>query len=80
VNGSIVVKKVMRCLPHRFDSKKNSIEEAKDLNTFAMDDLFGSLTAYEMRNEVKDTSKMEASFKVVEKEGTSSPHSESKEE
>jgi len=43
------VKKVLRSLPQRFDLKFFAIEEAKDLNTFSMDQMHSSLTDYEMR-------------------------------
>ena len=49
IEDSVIVKKVLRSLPQRFDSKFSAIEEAKDLNTFNMDEMHGSLTAYEMR-------------------------------
>ena len=43
------MKKVLRSLPQRFDSKFSTIEEEKDLNTFNIDEMHGSLTTYEMR-------------------------------
>ena len=63
-----LVKKILRSLPPRFDSKVSAIEEAKDLNVFNMDELQGSLTAYEMRiGKTKPTEK-EAPFKAHKKE------------
>ena len=38
----------MRSLPDRFSSKVISIEEAKDLNSMKVEDLMGSLRAFEM--------------------------------
>ncbi|XP_057815069.1 uncharacterized protein LOC131028748 [Cryptomeria japonica] len=45
----VIVKKVLRSITPKYDTKVSTIEEAKDLSTFSMDDLFGSLSAYEMR-------------------------------
>ncbi|XP_059067426.1 uncharacterized protein LOC131858256 [Cryptomeria japonica] len=44
-----VAKKVLRSLPSRYDSKLSAIKELKDLNTLTVDDLHGTLIAYEMR-------------------------------
>eukprot|EP00253_Pinus_taeda_P032951 PITA_32951 len=49
IEESNVVKKVLRSLPNRFDSKVSAIEEMKDLYTLNMDELHGILIAYEMR-------------------------------
>lgn len=43
------MKKILRSLLSRFDSTFLVIEEAKYLNFFSMDEMHGSLTAYEMR-------------------------------
>jgi len=45
----VIVKKVLHSLPDKYNSKVSSIEQAKDMNTFSMDELHGSLMAYEMR-------------------------------
>lgn len=67
VEDSNVVKKVLRSLPSRYDSKVSAIEE-RDLDKVSMDDLQSTLIAYEMRisNKKDDTSKVvkEAAFKV----------------
>ena len=52
----------MRTLPARYDAKASAIEEAKDLDVFSMDELQGSLTAYEMRIGKPKSSDREASF------------------
>lgn len=49
----IVVKKVLRSLPRRFDPKITIIEEDKDLNTSKLIELYGTLTTFEMRFEMK---------------------------
>ena len=43
-----LVRKIMRSLPDRFSSKVIAIEEAKDLDSMKVDDLMGSLRAFEM--------------------------------
>jgi hypothetical protein len=51
VEGSIILRNVLRSLPLRFDAKFSTIEEMKDLDPLTMDELHGILTAYEMRKE-----------------------------
>ncbi|PKU86817.1 Retrovirus-related Pol polyprotein from transposon TNT 1-94 [Dendrobium catenatum] len=41
------VNKILRCLPSSFDAKITTIIESKDLNTYSIDNLLGSLIAYE---------------------------------
>ncbi|KAI0496428.1 hypothetical protein KFK09_022744 [Dendrobium nobile] len=41
------VNKILRCLPSYFDAKITAITESKDLNTYSIDNLLGSLIAYE---------------------------------
>ncbi|GAA0145723.1 hypothetical protein LIER_36176 [Lithospermum erythrorhizon] len=43
------VRKVLRSLPKRFESKVMVIEEAHDLTEMRLDDLIGNLTTYEMK-------------------------------
>ncbi|XP_070682448.1 uncharacterized protein [Malus domestica] len=42
-----VVKKILRSLPSRFHAKRTAIEESKDLNTYKLEQLIGSLQTYE---------------------------------
>jgi hypothetical protein len=51
IKGPMVVQKVLRSLPMRFDPKISSLEEREYLATLSMDELHGILTAYEMRTE-----------------------------
>ena len=51
VEKPTLVKKILRYLLMRFDSKFSSLEERQDLDKLSMDDLHGILTAYEMRTE-----------------------------
>ncbi|XP_059064804.1 uncharacterized protein LOC131856870 [Cryptomeria japonica] len=49
IKDVVIMKKVLRSLPSKYDSKLFDIEEYKDLDKISMDELFGSLFAYEMR-------------------------------
>ena len=53
VNESIIVQKVLRSLPLRYDAKVSAIEESRDLTKMAMDELHGTLTTYEMRTNIE---------------------------
>ena len=74
IKEPVIVKKVLRSLQPRFDSKVSAIEEAKNLNVFSMDELHGSLTAYEMRIGKTSSSDREAAFKVQKKEKEVADH------
>ena len=73
IEESVIVQKILRSLPMRFDSKISTIEERIDLDTMIVDELHGTLTTYEMRTEQEDTSRKEASFKASNQKGTSKP-------
>jgi hypothetical protein len=45
----MVVQKVLRSLPMRFDPKISSLEERVDISTLIMDVIHGIFTVYEMR-------------------------------
>jgi hypothetical protein len=47
----VIVQKVLRSLPMRFDPKISTLEERVDLDSIIMDKLHGIFTTYEMRNE-----------------------------
>ena len=59
-----LVQKILRSLPDRFNPKVSAIEEMSDLKTLTMDQLLGTLTAYEMRISKDQNSSREASFKA----------------
>jgi hypothetical protein len=46
VDDSVVVQKVLRSIPMRFDSKISTLEEISDLGTLGMDELHGIFTTY----------------------------------
>jgi hypothetical protein len=68
VNNNIIVQKVLRSLPTRFDSKISALEERTDLDTLKMDELHEILTAYEMRTSGENSFRKEAAFKVAKKD------------
>jgi hypothetical protein len=49
IKESVIVQKVLRSLPMRFDPKISTLEEREDLNLISMDELHGIFTAYEIR-------------------------------
>jgi hypothetical protein len=53
----MIVQKVLRSLPLRFDAKVFAIEEMKDIDSSIMDELHGILMAYEMMIEKENPSK-----------------------
>ena len=50
LDEDVVVRKVLRCLPDRFNPKVPSIEEMENMSTITLDLLLVILTAYEMRS------------------------------
>jgi hypothetical protein len=54
IKESIIVEKVLRSLPMRFNPKISTLEERSDLNSISMDELHGIFTAYEMRTELEN--------------------------
>jgi hypothetical protein len=59
-----VVEKVLRSLPRKFDALVVVIEESKDLTTYSMDELVGSLKNYEDRLNRNDNTSLEHAFKT----------------
>jgi hypothetical protein len=67
VEELMIVQKVLRSLPLRFDAKVSSIEEMIDLDSLTMDELHGILMTYEMRIEKENTEPKEETFKESNK-------------
>jgi hypothetical protein len=67
VDESIIVQKVLRSLPTRFEPKISTLEEREDLSTISMDELHGIFTAYEMRMEHENPVTKETTFKSSKK-------------
>jgi hypothetical protein len=59
-----VVDKVLRSLPRKFDAIVVVIEESKDLTTYSMDELVGSLKHYEDRLNRNDNTSLDHAFKT----------------
>jgi hypothetical protein len=51
IEESIIVQKVLRSLPMRFNPKISTLEKRSDLNSISMDELDGIFIAYKMRIE-----------------------------
>ena len=49
VNEQVFVKNLLVSLPMRFDSNISALEEREDIARLSMDELHGTLIAYEMR-------------------------------
>jgi hypothetical protein len=47
----VIVQKILRSLPMRFNPKISTLEERSDLDSISKDELHGIFTAYEMRTE-----------------------------
>jgi hypothetical protein len=63
IEESVIVQKVLRSLPMRFNPKISALEERLDLNSISMDELHGIFTAYDMRTEQENPDVKEAAFK-----------------
>jgi hypothetical protein len=64
LDEKIVVQKVLRSFPMRYDPKVSSLEDRENLDTLTMDELHGIITSYEMRTRQEKPSKGETAFKV----------------
>jgi hypothetical protein len=64
IEESVIVQKVLRSLPMRFDLKISTLEERSDLNSISMDELHGIFTTHEMRTEQENLDVKEATFKA----------------
>jgi hypothetical protein len=64
IEESVIVQKVLRSLPMRFNPKISSLEERSDLDSIRMDELHGIFIAYEMRTEQENPYVKEVSFKA----------------
>jgi hypothetical protein len=63
IEDAFLVQKILRSLPNRFNPKVSAIEELNDLNIFSIDQILGTLTAYEMRIIKDKPTSREVSFK-----------------
>lgn len=59
-----VVEKILRSFPTKFDTIVVPIEETKDLSTYLIDELFGTLKNYELRLNRNNNTSLESAFKA----------------
>ncbi|KAA0039061.1 uncharacterized protein E6C27_scaffold84G001570 [Cucumis melo var. makuwa] len=57
ISESKIVRKMLRSLPRKFDMKVTAIEEAQDITTLKLDELFGSLLTFEMTMSDRESKK-----------------------
>jgi hypothetical protein len=67
IEESVIVQKILRSLPMRFNPKISSLEERSYLDLIRMDELHGIFIAYEMRTEQENPYVKEAAFKASKK-------------
>eukprot|EP00253_Pinus_taeda_P007483 PITA_07483 len=68
IETNIVVRKILRTLPTRFNLKVYILEDRSNLTNVSIDELHGILTAYEIRiEEEDDTSHLETTFSASKK-------------
>jgi hypothetical protein len=60
----VIVQKVLRSLPMRFNPKISALEERSDMKSISMDELHGIFTSYEMRTEQENPDAKESTFKA----------------
>ncbi|KAA0038419.1 gag-pol polyprotein [Cucumis melo var. makuwa] len=58
ISESKIVRKVLRSLPKKLDMKVAAIEEAQDITTLNLDELFGSLLTFEMAMSNRESKKV----------------------
>ena len=49
IDDKVIVKKILRSLSSKFDTKVSTIKEEKDMNTLTLDEMHGTLISYEMK-------------------------------
>jgi hypothetical protein len=64
IEESVIVQKVLRSLPMRFNPKILALEGRLDLNSISMDELHGIFTAYEMRTKQENPDVKEEALKA----------------
>jgi hypothetical protein len=64
IEESVIVQKILRSLPMRFNHKISALEERSDLDSISMDELHGIFIAYEMKTEQENPDVKEVAFKA----------------
>jgi len=60
-----IVDKLLRTLPMAYNPKVSTVEDRQDIENITFDELYGILTAYELRIGRENCSKEEVTFKVL---------------
>ena len=60
LENNVLVRKIVRVLPDRFQTKLTAIEEAKDLDTMKVEELMGSLQTFELNQQIRQKEKPSA--------------------
>ncbi|KAA0035000.1 DUF4219 domain-containing protein/UBN2 domain-containing protein [Cucumis melo var. makuwa] len=78
IPDSKIVHKVLHSLPEKFDMKVTTIEEAHDIITLKLDELFGSLLTFEMTISNRENKKGKGfAFKSISEEESTNNKSSS---
>lgn len=64
ISDQKIVEKILRSLPPKFDHVVTAIEESKDLTTYSLNELMGSLLAHEERMNRSVEKSIEQAFQV----------------
>ena len=64
IEEMMIVEKILRVLPSKFDAIVTTIEETKDLSNFSVDELHASLITHEQRLSRNENSSLEQAFKT----------------
>jgi len=64
IKESVIVQKILRSLPYKFNPKVSAIKETTNIKTLNRDQLCGSLTTYEMRIPKGKEISRDVTFKV----------------
>jgi hypothetical protein len=67
VSENELVEKILRTLPILYNPKVSTLEYRENMDKITMDELYGILTAYELRLGHENLPKGEATFKVLNK-------------
>ena len=87
ISDKRIIEKILRSMTRKFEHVIVAIEESKDLNTFSLEELLGSLQSHELRIKQFDSSPFEQVFQIrdtnrggLEEEVEDQPVVEDKEE
>jgi hypothetical protein len=64
IEESVIVQKILRSLPMRFNPKISTLKERSNLDSISMDELHGIFIAYEMRTEKENPYVKKVAFKA----------------